>query len=504
MSEGSIEDVLAGRATHAVVCGDSCDVLRALPASSVNAVVTDPPAGIGFMGVEFDHHRGGRAQWVAWLADILGLARAACVPGSRAVVWALPRTSHWTGCAVEDAGWSIETKGVHLQGQGWPKGKSQLKPAAEDWWFARTGPSTVLNIDECRVRVGADDFAAMTGRSGKSTPSAVYGGGVGWHGEGTWSPSSTGRYPPNTLLSHLPACRLTGTRRVATGTAVNRNRDPNARNSWLGTRAPQTEDAGHADADGAESVDAWECAEGCAVAMLDAQSGVSVSPAKVTRGAGGQHGAYGAIGAQRDVVGHDDVGTASRFFPQFRASLGVPFLYCAKPSRGEKNEGCEELPQSDAASVAAFASNKVKRCSACERTHPVAHVGTCLRCGCGDLALDDAADDGRGRDGCRVRANTHPTVKSVALMRWLVRLITKPGDVVLDPFGGSGTTGVAALREGRRVILVEREPDFAAICRARLEHAAPSRERLARAVVEPVKVAPAALDFGPLFSGGAK
>ena len=53
-------------------------------------------------------------------------------------------------------------------------------------------------------------------------------------------------------------------------------------------------------------------------------------------------------------------------------------------------------------------------------------------------------------------------------MRWLIRLVTKPGDVVLDPFGGSGTTGVAALLEGRRVVLVEREPAYAAIARARL------------------------------------
>jgi DNA modification methylase len=72
-----------------------------------------------------------------------------------------------------------------------------------------------------------------------------------------------------------------------------------------------------------------------------------------------------------------------------------------------------------------------------------------------------------------------------------------PGDIVLDPFGGSGTTGVAALLEGRRVILVERDPDFAAICRARLEHAAPDARTLSARVAEPI-AAPAA-DFGPLF-----
>ena len=63
----------------------------------------------------------------------------------------------------------------------------------------------------------------------------------------------------------------------------------------------------------------------------------------------------------------------------------------------------------------------------------------------------------------------HPTVKSLALMRWLIRLTTKPGDVVLDFCAGSGTTGAAALLEGRRVILIERETMYADIARARCE-----------------------------------
>lgn len=65
--------------------------------------------------------------------------------------------------------------------------------------------------------------------------------------------------------------------------------------------------------------------------------------------------------------------------------------------------------------------------------------------------------------------NDHPTVKSIALMRWLVRLVSQRGHVILDTFAGSGTTGVAALAEGRRVILVEREPRYAEIARQRCE-----------------------------------
>lgn len=62
----------------------------------------------------------------------------------------------------------------------------------------------------------------------------------------------------------------------------------------------------------------------------------------------------------------------------------------------------------------------------------------------------------------------HPTVKPVALMRWLVRLVTPPGGAVLDPFAGTGTTGIAALREGFRATLIEREADYHADIMRRL------------------------------------
>ena len=70
------------------------------------------------------------------------------------------------------------------------------------------------------------------------------------------------------------------------------------------------------------------------------------------------------------------------------------------------------------------------------------------------------------------RTSTHPTVKPVALMRYLIRLIAPPGGVVLDPFAGSGTTGEAALLEGVDCVLIEREDEYIADIRARLESVA--------------------------------
>jgi site-specific DNA-methyltransferase (adenine-specific) len=64
----------------------------------------------------------------------------------------------------------------------------------------------------------------------------------------------------------------------------------------------------------------------------------------------------------------------------------------------------------------------------------------------------------------------HPTVKPVDLMRWLVRLITPPGGTCLDPFAGSGTTGMACMAEGIDCILIEREAEYVADIKARIAH----------------------------------
>lgn len=119
------------------------------------------------------------------------------------------------------------------------------------------------------------------------------------------------------------------------------------------------------------------------------------------------------------------------------------FFYVAKPGRKERDAGCDHLPAKS-------------RGEATGRKEGSAGM------------LNPRAGAG-GRGGAR---NYHPTVKPVTLMRYLLKLITPPGGVVLDPFTGSGTTGVAALLEQRRFIGTELTDEYAAIIDARLEHAA--------------------------------
>jgi DNA modification methylase len=88
--------------------------------------------------------------------------------------------------------------------------------------------------------------------------------------------------------------------------------------------------------------------------------------------------------------------------------------------------------------------------------------------GCEQLPLQ--SDRLYSRPAVRLRRNIHPTVKPLALMRWLVALVTPPGGVVLDPFAGSGSTGIAAVMEERLFLGIEREPKYVDIACARLAH----------------------------------
>jgi DNA modification methylase len=182
------------------------------------------------------------------------------------------------------------------------------------------------------------------------------------------------------------------------------------------------------------------CTEGCPVRELDRQSGTSRS-LRSERGAGkGQTGIYGVWGVSEDTTrGHADSGGASRFFTV--TEWEAPFRYVAKPGKRERNAGLDHLPE---VASAAMQGNMV---------------------------------DGQriGGDGSPIktpmRQNHHPTVKPLALMRWLVRLVTPPGGTVLEPFAGSGTTLVACHMEGFDAIGIEMTDEYLPIIEGRLEWA---------------------------------
>jgi len=106
---------------NALINGDSLDILKKFPDNSFDSMITDPPAGIAFMGKKWDKDKGGRDQWIAWLESIMTEAFRTLKPGAHILVWAIPRTSHWTATAIENSGFDIKDVVTHIFGSGFPK-----------------------------------------------------------------------------------------------------------------------------------------------------------------------------------------------------------------------------------------------------------------------------------------------------------------------------------------------------------------------------------------------
>ncbi len=114
-----IAGVLCGARVWALHEGDARAI--GLPPECVDAVIMDPPAGIAFMGKDWDKDKGGEGPWVDWLASILKVAFDALKPGGHALVWSLPRTSYLTALALRKAGFAIRDTIDHVNGSGFPK-----------------------------------------------------------------------------------------------------------------------------------------------------------------------------------------------------------------------------------------------------------------------------------------------------------------------------------------------------------------------------------------------
>jgi hypothetical protein len=345
--------------TYRILQGDCIDRLRELPADSIDAVVTDPPAGINFMNREWDHHKGGMNPWVEWMTEVMREALRVCKPGAHALVWALPRTSHWTGSALELAGWQVRDVVTHMFGSGFPKSHNldgglgtALKPAAEFWWLARkplgmTVEACVaaygtgaLNIDACRI--GTGDTLSFGSRA--------IGDGVKYGEQrpenqtpGEQNPS--GRWPANVVLGHSEGCVPTGTRRVKPKGATAHRREHGDGGIFLPNR-DKHDHAGYRDADGLETVTAWECEPGCPVRALDEQTDGVVHGAGRARDAseGTHSGDQGVVGFTHGApaMRFGDSGGTSRFFAQFNHTEEPGrFRYVAKASSAERSAGLD-------------------------------------------------------------------------------------------------------------------------------------------------------------------
>lgn len=364
---------------HTLHCLDCIELLRSLPDNSIDAIVTDPPYGIGFMGKGWDSAVPGDV----WAAECLRVLK----PGGHIIAFAATRTVHRLAVNLEDAGFEIRDQICWLQWQGFPKSLDVSKA-----------------IDD---RLGMDRKVVGEKVTGRAR------GGDNWR-----NGAAGGQETVNVTAPASPEAQ----RWDGWGTALKPAQEPAvlARKPLDGTVAANVLEHGT----GGLNID------GCRYAYGDVSwPGPQEKPDDTASSwSSGNPGVrYGKLDYN---AGGTWTGSTDGRWP-------ANIYHCPKPSRGEREEGTEALP---------------------EQATPGAN-------GNAYMGVDSA-----GKSPLTSR-NIHPTVKPVRLMRWLVRLVTPPGGTVLETFGGSGTTLVAVEREGFTCIAAELEPRYCDIIRARLTYA---------------------------------
>lgn len=373
--------------------GDCLQRMSELPENSIDAIVTDSPYGLSFMGKKWDYDVPSVAIWKEALRVLK--------PGGHLLSFGGTRTYHRMVVNIEDAGFEIRDCIQWLYGSGFPKSHNlkdeykgwgtALKPANEPICVARkplekglTVAENVLkygtgaiNIDGCRISLSDSDKQAhhLNGNSCNQTSESV----------------------GNEFLS-----------------AANKK---DKQNAIAKDSLERTKQLGR-----------WPAnliLDEVAAEMLDEQSGVLKS---------GELKGYKA--KESENIAMSGKNYAREFTKSTKSEGGASrFFYVAKASKSERNAGLEGMP---------LVESGIKN------------------------------DSGRGFSESDphkkiLNQNFHPTVKPIKLMQYLINLVTPQNGTVLDPFMGSGSTGVAAKNLNRKFIGIELSEEYFEIAQKRIE-----------------------------------
>lgn len=403
-----------------IILGDCLEKLRGLEDNSVDSVVTDPPYGISFMGKKWDYDVPKVEVW----QEVLRVLK----PGGHALVACGTRTQHRMAVNLEDAGFEIRDIVAWVYGSGFPKSLNIGKAVDKLQGNEREDAGEYKRPDGSNARTNVEAKAIWGNADGNDQRQTK--GTSEWEGWGTalkpamelWTlcrkPLEEKTIAQNVLKYGTGGINIDESR-----VGIDKDDDIHAKNPHtvhIKSNLEFTSSNGEAYKVPTGRFPANLIHDGSdEVVGLFPQTGKSVAS---NRGSDRNGDVYGKYNLCDTVRGHNDNGgSASRFF------------YCAKASKRERNIGCEGLEES------------------------IVNDGR-------ETDIDNAF-----QRGITLRKNTHPTVKPVSLMRYLCRLITPKGGVILDPFMGSGTTGIGAKLEGFDFIGIEREQDYVDIAKARIE-----------------------------------
>lgn len=406
-----------------IINADCIDAMNAMPPESVDAIVTDPPYGLGFMGRKWDELPPS-LEWAEACYRVLK-------PGGHIAAFGGTRTWHRLAVAIEDAGFEMRDSLAWLYGSGFPKshdvGKAIDKIAGAEREVVGHRVK-VNNTVSSRQHHGvggdgrttdgrdAEKAAAYQARGGfdltaPATPEAQQ-----WDG---WGTALKPAFEPIVLARKPLAEKTVAANVLEHGT-------------------------------GAINVDA------CRIGMSDEDRAV------VNNRSGAADGSKGNI--YQPAVGYRAPGEKFTAAPSGRWPANVVLDQHAAAWVDEQSG-----QQKDGVAVNRNRDPEADKQAAIYGTYKNGDRPDITYGGGGGASRFFYTAKAPKRERPNVDGVQHPTVKPLAIMRWLVRLVTPPEGVVLDPFAGSGTTIEAAIQEGFNVIGIEREAEYLPLIQHRID-----------------------------------
>ena len=391
-----------------LICSDCLVAMKEMADNSVDSIVTDPPYGLSFMGKQWDYDVPSVEIWKEALRVLK--------PGGHLLAFAGSRTYHRLAVNVEDAGFEIRDQIMWIYGSGFPKSLNISKAIdkaegveSEVVGIGRSGAPETHQTSYNMSKGGSSEMGGEYEITKATSPEAKE-----WEGWGTalkpaHEPVVVARKPLDGTVIENVLEHGTGGINID-GCRVGDIVQDTSKNGRGADKHKNTvyESGLKKDFDGEITTGRFP-----ANVIMDKEAGEVLDEQSGHLKSGNMDsiakgGQFNTYGVQqeRHTSQIGDEGGASRFF------------YCAKPSGKEKEAGLDNLEA----------------------------------------------------QGEMERKNTHPTVKPVDLMKYLCRLVTPKHGIVLDPFMGSGTTGIAANLEGFSFIGIEMDENYVKIARARIAH----------------------------------
>jgi hypothetical protein len=443
---------------YSIINGDCLDVMREMDACSIDSIVTDPPYGLKFMGKDWDHGLPGEAFW----REALRVAK----PGAHLLAFGGTRTFHRLTCAIEDAGWEIRDCVMYVYGSGFPKSLDVSKAinkaaGAEREVVGAYHVTRDMSGGSWADLHGKQNHAKMHDIAAPATPAAQQWSGWGTALKPAWEPVIVARKPLDGTVAanvlkwgvggiNVDACRVP-------------TEDNYTINTWDDGSKPFGGGAGHPYTGRQEGKGRWPANLILSWNEDEYELRDDVKPDQLLE----LERWLDANATTRFMGGtmKIDEKTFKAMPPELKA------IFQKLPNPGSV-EVLELFPVSGNGSGKPTIAKRQRNKGWCNSSP-----------GEGVDAIDNYGDSGSAarffycaKASKRERnagmpdgmANNHCTVKPLALMRYLCRLVTPSGGTILDPFCGSGSTGVAALQEGFNFIGIEKEAEYAEIALARL------------------------------------